>query len=149
MGTSTHGMWMIFMDNIPLWERISSLNLIVGYFLIPFIIYLTIRFLRSFIYGRGDQMFYYACIISWLSTFYKFLLPCRVDLTGKETAKFYTYFFVYIALSPWVALCIICNSFYNMNDFSWGKTRMVEEVKKVDLLTDKKMIPDDINTDEN
>lgn len=125
LGSATHGFWLIFMDNIPFFERLSSLVFVLTYMLTPFFLFSLSTWLSTIIRGNGDALFWIMTALVQLVTLYKLTIVMWIKLTWKERLIYFVSYPIYYLCGPLVGICVWCYSLYYMDDFGWGKTRTV------------------------
>ena len=127
LGSATHGLWMVFMSNIPVFERLSSLIFVTTYVITPFFLYSLVTWLSTILRGSADTMFWVMTGLVQIITLYKLSIGIWIELTAKERILYYLCYPIYYLCGPLIGICIWSYSLYYMDDFGWGKTRTVVE----------------------
>lgn len=125
LGSATHGFWMIFMENIPLFERLSSLVFVLTYILTPFFMYSLVTWLNTIVRGNADKLFWIMTGLVQIISLYKLSIGVWLKMTAKERALYFLSYPLYYMCGPVVGICIWCYSLFHMDDFGWGKTRTI------------------------
>ena len=81
LGSATHGLWMTFMPNIPIWERFSSAVFVLTYLINPFLLFSAVIWLYVLINGHANTTFYILTGIVQIITIYKLLIALWCPLT--------------------------------------------------------------------
>jgi chitin synthase len=83
LGSATHGMWMVFMPNIPIWERFSSFVFVLTYLITPFFMYSLTTWIAVIAKGNYTDLFWILTGIVQIVTLYKLLVPLWLPMTCK------------------------------------------------------------------
>jgi chitin synthase len=81
LGSATHGGWMIFMPNIPIWERFSSFVFVLTYLINPFLMYSAAVWIYVLASGHGDTTYWIFTGIVQIVTVYKLMIPIWCPLS--------------------------------------------------------------------
>jgi chitin synthase len=114
---------MIWMNNIPIWERFSSFVFVLTYLMCPFLLYSLAIWIRIIIIGTNDMTFWILTGVVQVITIYKLLVPVWIGMSAKETIYYYLFYPLYFFFSPIMSVMVFSYALLNMDDFGWGKTR--------------------------
>lgn len=130
LGTVTHNIYMAFgTPNIPLWERISALTIVLQFLLMPLLMFCYGRFIALIVrYANGtmpDFSTYFIILMALAGFRFLFMLAIGIFTPGmslKHRILYIVLMIPFIAiLNPIRALSCFLYNCWHLDDFNWIK----------------------------
>jgi chitin synthase len=125
LGANTNDLLLVYLPGINWCERILALVNVLTFALTPFVFLATIYFIIS-VASQPTMLMLYLSIILFIPVFYVFLIPIFIrPLAFKSSLYYYFSYLVFFTCSGMVSLGCYTYALIHMDNFSWGKTRLI------------------------
>ena len=130
LGANTNDLLLTYLPAINVFERILAFVNVFTFVISPFISVATVYFIIAII-THPTMLMLYLSIILFIPMFYTFLIPLFIKpLCFKDTVYYYIAYIFFVCMSSCVSLICYLNAILNMDNLTWGKTRIIETLKE-------------------